>query len=158
MVGFGALGADRSGSAGFVFGGAALPPSGSILGADHDFGNYAVLTGRGAHRFVAAFCGNCFGRDSGGDSGELFRAKRARIRVWRSLSGTDLRSPAVGSSLLSFWRYNTGDRDVGAQGGSRLANRLSSVRGGVNWNWSGAGLGRRMARNRVHATGEKINS
>jgi PAS domain-containing protein len=62
MAGFDALGADRSGSAGFVVGGAAIPASGSVLGADHDFGDYAVLTGRGARGFVAAFCGNCFER------------------------------------------------------------------------------------------------
>ena len=62
MAGFAALGADRSGSAGFVVGGAAIPASGSVLGADHDPGDYAVLTGRGARGFVAAFCGNCFGR------------------------------------------------------------------------------------------------
>lgn len=158
MVGFVALGADRSGSAGFVVGSAAIPPSGSLLGADHDFGNYAVLTGRGARCFVAAFCGNCFGRGGWGDSGELFRAKRARIRVCRSPSGVDLRSPAVGSSLLSFWRYNPGDRDVGAEGRFGMANRVSSVRGGVDWNWSGAGLDRRMARNGVHTAAQKINS
>jgi hypothetical protein len=81
MAGFGALGADRSGSAGFVVGGAAIPASESVLGANHDFGDYAVLTGRGACGFVAAFCGNCFGRGGWGDSGELFRATRARVGV-----------------------------------------------------------------------------
>src|ERR1700730_4819913 len=128
MAGFGALGADRSGSAGFVVGGAAIPASGSVLGADHDFGDYPVLTRRGARGFVAAFCGNCFGRGGWGDSGELFRATRARIRAQRSLSGADLRAPTVGSSLLSFWRHNAGDRDVSAEGGSGMANRVSSVR------------------------------
>ncbi len=81
MAGSGALGADRSGSAGFVVGGAAIPAAGSVLGADHDFGDYAVLTRRGARGFVAAFCGNCFGCGGWGDSGELFRATRTRIRV-----------------------------------------------------------------------------
>jgi len=81
MAGFAALGADRSGSAGFVVGGAAIPASGSVLGPDHDLGDYAVLTGRGARGFMAAFCGNCFGRGGWGNSGELFRAARARIRV-----------------------------------------------------------------------------
>ena len=128
MAGFGARGADRSGSAGFVVGGAAIPASGSVLGADHNLGDYAVLPGRSARGFVAAFCGNCFGRGGWGDSGELFRATRARIRVQRSLSGADLRSPAVGSSLLSFWRNNAGDCHVGAKGGSGMANRVSSVR------------------------------
>ena len=52
MAGFGALGADRSGSAGFVVGAAAIPACGSVLGADHGFGDYAVLTGRGARGFV----------------------------------------------------------------------------------------------------------
>ena len=81
MAGFCALGADRIGSAGFVVGGAAIPASGSVLGAAHDFGDYAVLTRRSTCGFVAAFCGNCFGRGGWGDSGELFRATRARIRV-----------------------------------------------------------------------------
>jgi hypothetical protein len=81
MAGFGALGADRSGRVGFVVGGATIPASGSVLGADHEFGDYAVLTGRGARGFVAAFCGNCFGRGGWSDSGEPFRATRARIRV-----------------------------------------------------------------------------
>ena len=81
MAGFGALGADRSSSAGFVVGSAAVPLARGILGADHDSGDHAVLAGRGAHGFVAAFCGNCFGRGGWGDSGELFRATRARIRV-----------------------------------------------------------------------------
>ena len=73
MAGFAALGANRSGSPGFVVGGAAIPASASVLGADHDLGDYAVLTGRGARGFVAAFCGNCFGRGGWGDSGDLFR-------------------------------------------------------------------------------------
>ena len=65
MAGFAALGTDRTGSTGFVVGGAAIPASGSVLGADHDLGDYAVLTGRGGW----------------GHSGELFRATRARIRL-----------------------------------------------------------------------------
>jgi len=72
MAGLGALGADRSGSAGFVVGGAAIPASGSILGADHDFGDYTVLTGRGARSFVAAFCGNCFRRGGGAIAASYF--------------------------------------------------------------------------------------
>jgi hypothetical protein len=51
MAGFAALGADRSGSAGFVVGGAAIPASRSVLGADHDLGEYAVVTGARRSRF-----------------------------------------------------------------------------------------------------------
>ena len=86
MAGFGALGADRSDSAGFVVGGAAIPASGSVLGADHDFGDYAVLTGRAAlavswQRFVGTALG-------WGDSGELFRATtRSYSRVAFSFWG-----------------------------------------------------------------------
>jgi hypothetical protein len=66
LAGFAALGADRSGSAGFVVGGAAIPASGSVLGADHDFGDYAVLTGRAAlavswQRFVGTALGAVVG-------------------------------------------------------------------------------------------------
>jgi hypothetical protein len=113
MAGFGIQGADRSGSAGFVVGGAAIPASGGVLGADHDIGDYAVLTGCGARGFVAAFRGNCC---------------RALVFACSALFlGPICGLPAIGSSLLPFWRYNAGDPDVGAEGGSYMANRFYRV-------------------------------
>ena len=57
MAGFGALGANRSGSGSFVVGGAAVPASGSVLGADHDFGGYAVLIRNGVAVWWQRFVG-----------------------------------------------------------------------------------------------------
>src|SRR5258708_20800463 len=58
VAGFGPFGADGSGGAGFVVGGAVVPVAGSVLGADYDAGNYAVLLERGAGGFLAALRGN----------------------------------------------------------------------------------------------------
>jgi hypothetical protein len=54
MAGFAALGADRSV-------GAAIPASGSVLGADHDLGDYAVLTGAALAVSWQCFVGTALG-------------------------------------------------------------------------------------------------
>jgi hypothetical protein len=69
MAGFGALGADRSGSAGFVVGGAAIPASGSVLGAITTL--VIPQSSPGAALAVSWQRANCFGRGGWGCSGEL---------------------------------------------------------------------------------------
>jgi hypothetical protein len=124
MAGFGALGADRSGGAGFVVGGAAIPASGSVLGADHDFGDCAVLTGRGARGFV----GTALGAVVGAIAASYFEPHALVFACSVLFLGMICGLLRIASSLLSFWRYNAGDRDVGAEGGSGMENRVSSVR------------------------------
>jgi len=72
MAGFCALGADRIGSAGFVVGGAAIPASGSVLGADHDFGDYAVLTRRAVAVSWQRFVGTALGAVVGAIAASYF--------------------------------------------------------------------------------------
>jgi hypothetical protein len=61
MAGFGAFGANGSGGAGFVAGGEVVPAAGSVLGADYDAGNYAVLPERCAGAVLGAIAASYFG-------------------------------------------------------------------------------------------------
>ena len=100
MAGFGALGADRSSSAGFVVGSAAVPVARGVLGADHDAGDNAVLAGRSAYGFVATFCGNRLGSGGWRHCGELLRARWVGIRGWHFPFRTAVRLCACGSKCI----------------------------------------------------------
>jgi len=117
LAGFAALGADRSGNAGFVVGAAAIPASGSLLGADHDFGDYAVLTGRAAlavswQRFV----GTALGAVVGAIAASYFEPHALVFACSVLFLGLICGLLRIGSSLLSFWRYYAGDRDCRTRG------------------------------------------
>lgn len=93
----GALRTDGGGRRDLVVGGAIIPVARSVLGADYDLGDRAVLARCGAHRFVAAFRGNRARFFGVRDYGELPRAPRICIGRWRidfrpALRGDEIRS------------------------------------------------------------------
>jgi len=81
MAGFGCTRRGPQASAGFVVGGVAIPASGSVLGADHDLGDYAVLTWARRSRLRGSVLWELLWARWLGDSSKLFRATRARTRV-----------------------------------------------------------------------------
>ncbi len=158
VAGSGAFPADRRGGCSFGAGRTVIPATGSVLGGDHDFGDYAVLAGRGACGFLAAIRGNGAGSGGGGDGGELLRAACACIRCQRVPPGAALRRGAFGSKRVSIRRCCAGYRVVDTANRSCVANRVSSVRGSVHRNCSGADHDGGMAGEGNHAAGEKVSS
>src|SRR5260370_7385931 len=86
VAGLGPFGTDGSCGTSILAGGAAIPVAGSVLGADYDAGNYAVLPERGAGGFLAALRGNGARGGAWRDCGELLRVADAGIRCQRVLS------------------------------------------------------------------------
>src|SRR5260221_140863 len=158
VAGFGAFGADGSCGTSILAGGAAIPVAGSVLGADYDAGNYAVLPERGAGGFLAALRGNGARGSAWRDCGELLRVADAGIRCQRVRSWVAFRRCVPGSKRVSVRRRDAGDCDVGAAVGPCLASCLTPVRGGVDRNWSGTDPDGGVAREGSHATREKVNS
>src|SRR6266851_3473555 len=112
VAGSGAFVADRSGGSRFGACGTVIPATGNVLGGDYDFGDYAVLAGRGVCSFLAAIRGNGAGSGGRGDGGELLRAACACIRRQRVPPGAAVRRGACGSKRLSVRRYCAGYRVV----------------------------------------------
>ena len=158
VAGFGAFGADGRCGTSILAGGAVVPVAGSVLGADYDAGDYAVLPERGAGGFLAAFRGNGARGGTWRDCGELLRVADTSIRCQRVPSWVAFRRCVPGSKRVSVRGRDAGDCDVGAAVGPCLASCLTPVRGGVDRNWSGADPDGGVAGEGSHATGEKVNS
>src|SRR6266481_5822011 len=65
VAGCSSFSADGSRGGGIAFGSAAVPAATSVLGADYNARDYAVLAGRSAFRLLAAFCGYGAGGTTG---------------------------------------------------------------------------------------------
>jgi hypothetical protein len=158
MADFGAFGADRRGGCSFGAGSAIIRAAGSLLGADYNPGDHAVIAGCGVHCFVAAIRRDGAWSGSGRDCGESLRAARACIRYLRVHPGPAPRHGTLGSNRISVRGRYLGDCAVDPTGRSCMANRLSSVRRSVHRNWGGANLGVGVAGEGSHTIGEKLNS
>ena len=155
---FGAFHADGRGGCGFAAGGAVLRAARSLLGADYNFGDHPIIAGCGTVCFLAAFRRNGGWRLSGRDCGKLLRTSCARIRNLRIHPGIASRRDMVGSHGISVRERDAGGGAAGASDGSCMANRFSSVRRSVHRHWGSANLGYRVAGERSHTLGEKLNS
>ncbi len=158
MAGFGAFRADRGGGCSFGAGSAIIRAAGSLLGADYNAGDHAVIAGCGVHCFLAAIRRNGVRSGSGRDCGESFPAARACIRYLRVHPGPAPRHGTLGSNRISVRGHYCGDCAVDPTDRSCMANRLSSVRRSVHRNWGGANLGVGVAGEGSHIVGENVNS
>src|SRR5260370_3269754 len=129
VAGLGPFGTDGSCGTSILAGGAAIPVAGSVLGADYDAGNYAVLPERGAGGFLAALRGNGARGGAWRDCGELCGVADTGIRCQRVYPCVAFRRCVPGSKRVPVcWRY-AGDCVVVAASGSCMPIPLSSSRG-----------------------------
>ena len=140
-----------------MVGGAFIRVARSVLGADYDLGDCAVVARCGAHRFVAAFRGNGAGFGSRRNCGDLLRAARTGIGRWRVHFRPALRGDEIRPNRLPIWGHCVGDRAVGATDGLRMANRFSSVCGGLYRNCCGVVLDAGVAGTRTETPVDTMN-
>ena len=145
MAGFGAFRADGGGGCNFGAGSAIIRAAGSLLGADYDAGDHAIIAGCGIHCFMAAISRNGAGSGSGRDCGELLRAASACIWCLRVHPGIAPRRGSIGSTWVSVRGRYLGDCGVDPTDRSYMANRISSVRRSLHRDWRGANIGVGMA-------------
>ena len=158
MAGFGAFRADGGGGCSVGAGSTIIRAAGSLLGADYNAGDHAIIAGCGVHCFMAAIPRNGAGSGSGRDCGESLRAAPARIRCLRVHPGIAPRRGSIGSTWVSVRGRYPGDCGVDPTDRSYMANRISSVRRSLHRDWGGANLGVGVAGEGRHTIGEKLNS
>ena len=153
-----ALNTDGYGGCGFVAGSTVIPAVGSVLGADYNSRDHAVIAGYSVHRFLAAIHRNGAWSVSWCDCGESLRAARACIRYLRVHPRAALRRGAFGSKRISIRGRYAGHCAVGAANGFCMANCLSSLRRSDRRTWGGADIGMGVAGEGRDTIGEKVNS
>ena len=126
MAGFGALGADRSGSAGFVVGGVRLPeaywaPITTLVITQSSLG--AALTDSWQR-----FMGTALGAVVGATAASYFEPHLLVFASSVFIPRIALRCAASRTSGTPLWGNNIGDCDVGAAHRSCLADGVVSIR------------------------------
>ena len=96
---------------------AVIPAVGSVLGADYNSRDHAVITVYSVQRFLAEIRRNCAWSVSWCDCGESAQAARACIRYLRVHPGAALRRGAFGSKRISLRGRHAGHCAVGAANG-----------------------------------------
>jgi hypothetical protein len=157
MAGRGAFRANGRGSCSVVVDSAIIPAAGNLLGADHDAGNLAVITGCSAHGFLATLRRDGAWSRRRCHRGELLRAARRCIRYWRVRPGIDLRRHAIGPARVSLRRNYAGHHPIGAEDGTGVAICLSPVRRSVHRNCGGSDIDARLAGECIPDARQNVN-
>jgi hypothetical protein len=130
----------------------------NLLGANHNYGDHAVISWRNARSVLATLYRNSSWSSAWRVGGKSFRDVYTRIRRQRFPVGTILRRTANGSKRVSVRGRYAGNRFARSASGACVASCLSSIRRSIDRNRSGAGDDRSVAREGRHnkqATGQR---
>jgi hypothetical protein len=136
LAAFGAFYADGRGRGRFFVGGAAVPVTTIVLGADYNPGDHAIIARGRAHCFRAALCRYAIRSAPGRNRSHILRLECASIWNLRVRSGIYLRSHARRLGCISLRRYDCGDcaTDSACGHGQCVASCFSSFRGSLDRN------------------------
>src|SRR5580658_1175132 len=139
---------------------ASVEASANLLGANHNYGDHAVISWRNTRSVLATLYWNSSWSSAWRVGGKSFRDVYARIRRQRFPVGTILRRTANGSKRVSVRGRYAGNRFARSASGACVASCLSSIRRSIDRNRSGAGDDRGLAREgrrNKQSTGQKYS-
>jgi hypothetical protein len=112
---------------GFVDRRATIPLARGVLGADHDFGDYTIITRCRSFRLLRAVHGNGTWRSSWSDCRQFLRTECPYLRCRRFYPGTPERRCKLESECIPIRRRDACRCPACTAGGTSMAHRVSSI-------------------------------
>jgi hypothetical protein len=120
-----------SSCSGFIDHRSTIPLARGLLGANHDFGDYTIITRCRSLRIVRAVHGNGAWRSSWSGCGQFLRTEYAYLRCRRFYPGTPERRSKLESECIPIRRCDACRCAACTAGGISVAHRASSIRRSV---------------------------
>src|SRR4029077_9928043 len=115
----------------FVYRRATIPLARGLLGYEHEFGDYTIITRCRSFRLLRAVHGNGAWRSSWSDCRQFLRTEYPYLRCRRFYPGTPERRCKLESECIPIRRRDTCRRAACTAGGTSMAHRVSSIRRSV---------------------------